>query len=63
MIKKTKKILNFFIIFFIIIISFEITSKLIIFIKFGHLKSPSDIIRDNNINSFVQLIEEENKCS
>ena len=62
MIKKTKKILNFFIIFFIIIISFEITSKLIIFIKFGHLKSSSDINRDNNINSFVQLIEEENKC-
>jgi len=58
-----KSILRFFFLLIIFLIILEIISKLIVYFGYGYLKKPSDIIRDDNKNSYVQLLEKEEKCS
>ena len=58
-----KSILRFFFLLIIFLIILEIISKLIVYFGYGYLKKPSDIIRDDNINSYVQVLEKEEKCN
>lgn len=58
-----KLIFKFFIILILLFIILEIISKIIIFFGYGHLKKPSDIIRDDNLNSYVQLLEKQSECN
>ena len=58
-----KSILRFFFLLIIFLIILEIISKLIVYFGYGFLKKPSDIIRDDNLNSYVQLLEKEEKCN
>ena len=58
-----KSILRFFFSLIIFLIILEIISKLVVYFEYGYLKKPSDIIRDDNLNSYVQLLEKEEKCN
>ena len=58
-----KSILRFFFLSIIFLIILEIISKLIVYFEYGYLKKPSDIVRDGNLNSYVQLLEKEEKCT
>jgi len=58
-----KSIFRFFFSLIIFLIILEIISKLVVYFEYGYLKKPSDIIRDDNLNSYVQLLEKEEKCN
>jgi hypothetical protein len=64
--KKTfnfKKIIKFILILIIILLVLEIISKTIVYFSHGHLKKPSDVVRGDNLNSYVQLLEKQTKCT
>ena len=58
--KSTFKI---FFLLILLLIVLEILSKIIVYIGYGYLKKPNDIIRNDNLNSYVQLLEEQSKCN
>ncbi len=61
--KNIKKIFKWILILFISLIILEILSKIITFVGYGYVKKPSEIIRDDNLNSYVELIEKTSKCT
>jgi hypothetical protein len=58
-----KKIIIFLLYFIFIIVLLEIITKLIIFIHYGYIKSSNEILRKDNLNSYIEKLEENNKCT
>ena len=54
---NTKLIFKFFFLLILFFITLEIISKIIVYFGYGHLKKPINILRDDNLNSYVQLLE------
>ena len=60
---KLQKYSKWLLILFSLILVLELLSKLIVFIGYGHLKKPSEVIRDDNLNTYVELLEQSSKCN
>ena len=60
---NTKLIFKFFFLLILFFITLEIISKIIVYFGYGHLKKPINILRDDNLNSYVQLLEKDTKCT
>ena len=58
-----KKIVKFILVIIILLLVLEIVSKTIVYFSHGHLKKPSDIVRGDNLNSYVQVLEKQTKCT
>ena len=59
----SKSILKFTFGLITFLIMLEVTSKIVAYFGYGYLKKPSQIIRDDNLNKYIQDLEKVSKCT